>query len=89
MKHFKNVESLTVQHVDCDGLLLLDGLSVGEAGEAGVVVSGVLCQHIREVQVSVQRLRHTTVLRQPLEICRTKFTQRSVSCLMSESISND
>lgn len=46
-------EALTVQHVDCDWLFLLDGLRVWEACVADVVVSGVVHEHVGKVQVSV------------------------------------
>lgn len=55
--------------MDGDGLLLLDGLRVREAGVADVVVPGILHQDVGEVQVSVQTLRHSPALRQTLEIC--------------------
>lgn len=42
-------KALTVQHVDCDRLFLLDSLSVWEAGIADVVVSGVFHEHIGEI----------------------------------------
>lgn len=44
---------LTVEDLDDNGLFLLDGLCVGEAGIADVVVPGVLSENIREVQVTV------------------------------------
>ena len=59
---------LTVEDFDSDGLFLLDGLCVWEAGVADVVVPGVLSEHIREVKVSVQGLGHPAALRQPLEV---------------------
>lgn len=59
---------LTVEDLDGDGLLLLDGLRVREAGVADVVVPGVLAKHVGEVKVSVQRLGHPVALGQPLEV---------------------
>lgn len=44
---------LTVEDPDGDGLFLLDGLRVREAGVADVVIPGILSEHIGEVKVSV------------------------------------
>lgn len=59
---------LTVEDLDSDGLFLLDGLCVWEAGVADVVIPGILSEHIREVKVSVQGLGHPAALRQPLKV---------------------
>lgn len=59
---------LTVQDLDGNGLFLLDGLCVREAGVADVVVPGILSEHVGEVKVSVQGLGHPPALRQPLEV---------------------
>lgn len=58
---------LTLQHCDGDGLLLLDGLRIWEAGIADVVVPAVLWEHVGKVQVAVQGLGHAIVQRQLLE----------------------
>lgn len=65
---FKRTGRLTVEDLDGDGLLLLDGLCVWEAGIADVVVPGILSEYIREVEVSVQGLGHPAALRQPLKV---------------------
>lgn len=59
---------LTVDDLDGDGLFLLDGLRVWEAGVADVVIPGILSEYIREVKVSIQGLGHPAALRQPLEV---------------------
>ncbi len=59
---------LTAEDLDGDGLFLLDGLSVREAGIADVVVPRILSENIREVKVSVQGLGHPVALRQSLEV---------------------
>lgn len=60
--------TLTAEDRDGDGLLLLDGLRVGEAGVADVVVPGILWEHVGEVEVSVEGLGHPAALRQLLEV---------------------
>lgn len=59
---------LTVEDLNGDGLFLLDGLCVWEAGVADVVVPRILSKYISEVEVSVQGLGHPAALRQPLEV---------------------
>lgn len=44
---------LTCEDFDGNGLFLLDGLRVREAGVADVVVPGILSKDVREVKVSV------------------------------------
>lgn len=60
--------TLTAEDRDGDGLFLLDGLRVGEAGVADVVVTGILWEHVGEVEVSVEGLGHPAALRQLLEV---------------------
>lgn len=60
--------TLTAEDRDGDGLFLLDGLRVGEAGVADVVVTGILWEHVGEVEVSVERLGHPAALGQLLEV---------------------
>lgn len=59
---------LTLQDRDGDGLLLLDGLSVGEASVADVVGPAVLRHHVGEIQVSISGLGHPFIQRQLLEV---------------------
>lgn len=59
---------LTVEDLDSDGLLLLDGLSAWEACIADVVIPGVFSAHVGKVQVPIQGLGHSRALRQLLEV---------------------
>lgn len=59
---------LTCEDFDGNGLFLLDGLRVREAGVADVVIPGILSKDVREVKVSVQGLRYTATLRKPLKV---------------------
>lgn len=61
-------KGLTVKDTDADGLLLLNGLCVGEACVTNVVTSGIFQNHVGEVEVTVQALRDTVALWKPLEI---------------------
>lgn len=60
--------ALTAEDRDGDGLFLLDGLRVGEAGVADVVVTGILWEHVGEVEIAVEGLGHPAALRQLLEV---------------------
>lgn len=59
---------LTLQDGDGDGLLLLNGLRVGEASVADVVGPAVLRHHVGKVQVSVSGLGHSFIQRQLLKV---------------------
>lgn len=59
---------LTCEDFDGYGLFLLDGLRVWESCVADVVVPGILSKDIREVKVSVQGLRYSATLREPLKV---------------------
>lgn len=61
-------KGLTVEDTDSDGLLLLNGLCVGEACVTDVVSSGIFLHNVGEVKISIQTLRDTLVLRETLEI---------------------
>lgn len=59
---------LTLEDDDGDGLLLLNGLRVGEASVADVVRPAVLRHHVGKIQVSVSGLGHSFIQRQLLEV---------------------
>lgn len=46
-------KGLTVKDTDADGLLLLNGLCVGEACVTNVVASGIFHHYVGEVEVTV------------------------------------
>ena len=65
-----------VDHPHGDGLLLLDGLRVGEAGVADVVSARIRHHRVGKVQVAVQALRHTPIQGQPQEVWGERKRQR-------------
>lgn len=76
---------LTVEDMDADGLLLLNGLCVGEACVTNVVISGIFHHHVGEIEVTVQALRDTAALWKPLEICGCRGREREREGVQEET----
>lgn len=76
---------LTGLDLECEGVLLLDGVSEEEASVAAVVRLSISGQHVGEVQVSVQTHGHSLVLRDGTHGCRASRTHRDKTHTQSPS----
>ena len=67
---------LTGLNFECEGVLLLDGLCIGEAGITAVVCVSILIYNVGKVQVSIQTHGHSLILRDCTHSWKTKEEQR-------------